>query len=79
MMEGKLLHLYENGHQAKMQPLENVVQRPPYGPFEHQNLLWEIIIWHIGMQQSPCLVEVAFIPITGVLDFIVGKEVQDSG
>jgi hypothetical protein len=31
------------------------------------------------MQQSPCLVEVAFIPITGVLDFIVGKEVQDSG
>jgi hypothetical protein len=44
MMEGKLSHLYENGHQAKMQPLENVVQRPPYGPFEHQNLLWEIII-----------------------------------
>jgi hypothetical protein len=25
-MEGKLLHLYENGHQAKMQALENVVQ-----------------------------------------------------
>jgi len=43
MMERKLLHLYENGHQAKMQTLKNVVQTPPYGPFDHENLLWEVI------------------------------------
>jgi hypothetical protein len=43
MMERKLLHLYENGHQAKMQTLKNVVQTPPYRPFDHENLLWEVI------------------------------------
>jgi hypothetical protein len=41
--------------------------------------LWEVIIWHIGMEQGPCLVEVAFIPTTRVLDFIVSEEGKDSG
>jgi hypothetical protein len=42
-MEGKL-PLYEHGHQAKLQALENVVQTPPYGPFDHEYLLWEVVI-----------------------------------
>jgi hypothetical protein len=29
--------------------------------FDHENLLWEIVIQHIGMQHGPHLVEVAFI------------------
>ncbi len=44
-MEGKL-PLYEHGHQAELHALENVVQTTPYGPFDHENLLWEIIILH---------------------------------
>jgi hypothetical protein len=40
-------------------------------------LLWEVVIWYIGMQQSPCLVKVAFIPTFWMLDFIVGEEGKD--
>jgi len=60
-MEGKL-HLYEHGHQAKLHTLENVVQTPLDGLFDHEDLLWEVAIQHIRMQQGPCLVEVTFIP-----------------
>ncbi len=35
-MEGKF-HLYEHGHQAKLQALENVVQTPLDGPFDHED------------------------------------------
>ncbi len=42
-MEGNL-PLYEHGHQAKLQALENVIQTPPYGFFVHENLLWEVVI-----------------------------------
>jgi hypothetical protein len=62
-MEGKL-PLYEHGHQAKLQALENVVQTPLDGPFDHEILLWEVIIRHTRMQQGPCLVEVTLIPTT---------------
>jgi hypothetical protein len=67
------------GHQAKLQALENVVQTPLDGPFDHEDLLWEIIIQHIRMQQGPRLVEVAFIPTTRVLDFIASEEGKDGG
>jgi hypothetical protein len=30
-MEGKLLHLYEHGHQVELHALENVVQTPRDG------------------------------------------------
>jgi hypothetical protein len=42
-MEGKL-PLYEHGHQAELQTLENVIQTTLDGPFDHENLLWEVII-----------------------------------
>jgi hypothetical protein len=71
--------LYEHGHQTKLHALENVVQTPPYGPFDHEDLLWEVVIWHIGMQQGPHLVEVTFIFTTWVLNFIAGEEGKDSG
>jgi hypothetical protein len=61
-MEGKL-HLYVHGHQVELRALENVVQTPLYGFFDHEDLLWKIVIQHIGMQQSPRLVEVAFIVV----------------
>ncbi len=48
-MEGQL-PLYEHGYQAELQALENVVQTPPYGPFDHEDLMWEIVIRHIRMQ-----------------------------
>jgi hypothetical protein len=35
-----------------------------HGPFDHEDLLWEVVIQHIGMQQGPHFVEVAFIPTT---------------
>jgi hypothetical protein len=38
-MKGKLLHLYEHSHQAKLQTLKHVVQTPPDGPFDHDDLL----------------------------------------
>jgi hypothetical protein len=62
-MGGKL-PLYEHSHQAKLQALENVVQTPPNEPFDHEDLLWEVVIRNTKMQQGPCLVEVAFIPTT---------------
>jgi hypothetical protein len=37
-MEGKLA-LYEHGHQIELHALENVVQTPPNGPFDHEDLL----------------------------------------
>jgi hypothetical protein len=43
------LPLYEHGHQAKLQTLENVVQTPPDGLFDHEDLLWEVVIQHTGM------------------------------
>jgi len=43
-IKGRLLHLYEHGHQAELQPLENVVQTPVDGCFVHEKLLWEIVI-----------------------------------
>jgi hypothetical protein len=75
-MEGKL-HLYEHGHETEPQALENVVQTPLNRPFDHEDLLWEVVIWHIRMQQGPCFVEVALIPTTRMFNFIVGEEGQD--
>jgi len=75
-MEGQL-PLYEHGYQAELQALENVVQTPPYGPFDHEDLMWEVVIQHIGMQQGPYLVEVTFIPTIRVFDFIDGEEGKD--
>jgi hypothetical protein len=77
-MEGKL-HLYEHGHQAELHALENVIQILPNGPFDHENLLWEVVIQHTRMQQGPHLVEVAFIPITQMLDFIADEGGKDGG
>jgi len=37
-MEGKF-PLHEHGHQAELQALENVVQAPLDGPFDHEDLL----------------------------------------
>ncbi len=54
-MEGKLFHLYEHGHQAKLQALENVVQTPLDGHLI-MNIVMGSFIWHF--------VEVAFIPTT---------------
>jgi len=42
-MEGKF-PLYENGHQVELQALENVVQAPLNGPFDHEDSLWEVLI-----------------------------------
>jgi hypothetical protein len=53
-MEGKL-PLYKHGHEAELQTLENVVQTPLDGPFDHEDLLWEVIVRHTRMQQGPCL------------------------
>jgi hypothetical protein len=72
-IKGRLLHLYE------LQALENVVQTPPCGFFVHEDLLWEVVIWHIRMQHNPRLVEVTFIPMIRMFDFIIGKEGQDGG
>ncbi len=72
-MEGKFL-LYKHGHQANLQTLKNVVQTPRDELFDHEDLLWEIVIRHIGMQQG--LVEIAFIPTTQMFDFIVGEKVK---
>jgi hypothetical protein len=70
-MEGKL-HLYQHGHQVELHALENVVQTLLDGPFNHEDLLWEVVIRYIRMQQGPRLVEVAFIPTIQMLDFIAG-------
>jgi hypothetical protein len=42
-MEGKL-PLYEHGHQVELHALEYVVKTPPNGSFDHEDLLWEVII-----------------------------------
>jgi hypothetical protein len=36
-MEGKL-PLYEHGHQVELHAFKNVIQTPPYGPFDHEDL-----------------------------------------
>ncbi len=77
-MERKL-PLYEHGYQTELQASENVVQTPPDGSFDHEYLLREVVIWHIGMQQGPYLVEVALIPTIQVFDFVVGEEGKDGG
>ncbi len=43
-MEGKLLHLYEYNHQVKLQALEKCSSNPPNGHFDHEDLMWEVII-----------------------------------
>jgi hypothetical protein len=73
------LPLYEHGHQTKLHALENVIQTPADGLFDHEDLLWEVIMQHTRMLQGPHLVEVAFIPTIRVLDFIVGEEGKDGG
>jgi len=60
-MEGNL-PLYEHGDQVELHALKNVIQTPLDGPFDHENLMREIIIRHTGMQQGPRFVEVTFIP-----------------
>jgi hypothetical protein len=50
---------------------------PPYGTFGHEDLLWDIVIWHIGMRQGPHFDKVAFIPKTWMPNLIVGNEGQD--
>ncbi len=55
-MEGKF-PLYEHGHQAKLQALENVVQTPLNGPFDHEDSLCEVIIQHTRMQHSLILLK----------------------
>jgi hypothetical protein len=53
-MEGKL-PLYEHGHETELQKLENVVQTPLDGPFDHEDLLWEVVIRHIGCNKALAL------------------------
>ncbi len=60
-------------NQVKLFSLENVVQTPPNGPFDHEDFLGEVVIWHVKMQQGPRLVDVAFTLTIWVLDFIAGK------
>jgi hypothetical protein len=55
-MEGKL-PFYEHGHQTKLEALENVVQTPWDGPFDHEDFMSEVVIWHIKMQQGPTLLK----------------------
>jgi hypothetical protein len=43
-MEVKLLHLYTHNRPVELQALEHVVQTLLYGPFDHEDLLWEIDI-----------------------------------
>jgi hypothetical protein len=45
----KKLPLYEHGHQVELHALENVNQTPLNGPFDHEDLLWGIVIRHIKM------------------------------
>ncbi len=42
-MEGKL-NLHEHGHQIELQALGNVVQTLLDGFFDHEDLLWEVVI-----------------------------------
>jgi hypothetical protein len=77
-MEGKL-PLYEHGHQVELLALKNVVQTRPDGPFDHEDLLWEVIIRHTKMQQGLRLVEVTFIPTIQMLDCLVCEEGKDGG
>jgi hypothetical protein len=37
-MEGEL-PIYEHGHQAELHALENVIQTPLDGPYDHEDLL----------------------------------------
>jgi hypothetical protein len=53
----KKLPLYEHGHQLELQALENVIQTPLDGPFDHEDLLWEVVIRHTRMQQGPTLLK----------------------
>ncbi len=48
-MEGKSLHLYGHGNQTKLHALKIVIQTPPYRPFDHEDLLWEIGIQYTWM------------------------------
>jgi hypothetical protein len=41
--------------------------------------LWEVVIRNTKTQQGPCLVEVAFIPTTQMLDFITSEKGKDGG
>jgi hypothetical protein len=43
-MEMKLLHLCVHNHPVELQALEHVIQTLLDGPFDHENLLWEIDI-----------------------------------
>jgi hypothetical protein len=60
-MEGNL-PLYEHGNQVELHALKNVIQTPPNGPFDHEDLMREIVIRHTRMQQGPRFVEVTFTP-----------------
>jgi hypothetical protein len=78
-MKGKLLHLYEHSHQAKLQTLEHVVQTPPDGSIDHDDLLCSKLSFDTRMQQGLHVVEVTFIPTIWVPHFIVDEEGQDGG
>ncbi len=70
---------YKHCHNDELQALENVVQTPPNGPFNQEDLLWEVVIQHTRMQQGPHLVEVAFNLTTWMFDFITSEEGKDGG
>jgi hypothetical protein len=54
-MEMKLLHLCVHNHPVELQALEHVIQTLLDGPFDHENLLWEIDIWHMDATRPlPC-------------------------
>ncbi len=51
-MEGELFDVYEHNHQVEFIALEHLVQTPTNEPFDHEDLLGNIILWHIKMQQG---------------------------
>jgi len=34
----------------KLHALKTIIQTPPYRPFDHEDLLWEVVIQHTWMQ-----------------------------
>lgn len=77
-MEGELFNVYEHNHQVEFIALEHFVQTPTNEPFDHENLLWKITLWHIKMNKA-LFTLLHLNPHNSSTWFHFGKEGQNGG
>lgn len=69
--------LYKEMHEVALEDIEQKVQHPPPGVFDHRDLTWDVIQRHYGGNHKSRFVMQCYIPTDRVHDFRQGEETRE--